>query len=289
MDSGMNLLTRLFRKSGSPILETPLPDTASLRQYVLGFCSQSAEARSYCETHLGRLVRTLELTPKGGEQDAILEMGAYMQITPALRTKLGYGEVRGSYLGALGQVDRKTVVSAEGEEFSCLIDLFNAETDVYPYPDEAFATVVCCELIEHLSEDPMHLMSEVNRILRPGGHMVLSTPNLSALRSISAVLGGYHPGLFAQYTARVGGNRSDPRHAREYVPREIAQLLEAAGFTVEQLETGPYGAARPKEHDWVLPILQQRGLSTELREDTIHAVGRKTGPVRERYPGWLYV
>jgi hypothetical protein len=29
-------------------------------------------------------------------------------------------------------------------------------------------------------------------------------------------------------------------------------------------------------------------LSTDLRGDGIYAVGRKTGPVKERYPGWLY-
>ena len=34
--------------------------------------------------------------------DRILEMGAYLQITPALRSKLGYGEVRGCYYGARG-------------------------------------------------------------------------------------------------------------------------------------------------------------------------------------------
>src|SRR5262249_22275212 len=97
------------------------------------------------------------------------------------------------------------------------------------------------------------------------------------------------PGLFSQYTARMGGNRSDPRHAREYTPREIHQLMEAAGFSVQHLETGPYPAKRPDEHDWVLPILRAQGQSTELRDDTIHAVGRKERAVQERYPNWLYV
>ena len=50
---------------------------------------------------------------------------------------------------------------------------------MFPYPDAHFATVICGELIEHLFEDPMHLMSEVNRILKPGGHLVLTTPNIA--------------------------------------------------------------------------------------------------------------
>ena len=36
-------------------------------------------------------MRTLEMTPAGDPAESILEMGAYMQITPALKFKLGYG------------------------------------------------------------------------------------------------------------------------------------------------------------------------------------------------------
>ena len=137
--------------------------------------------------------------------ERILEMGAYLQITPALRTKLGYGEVRGCYYGKLGRSDHRTVTSADGETFECEIDLFDAEKDVFPYPDAHFATVLCCELIEHLFEDPMHLMSEINRILKPGGHLVLTTPNIAALRGIAAILQGYHPGFFHAYIRPADG------------------------------------------------------------------------------------
>ena len=153
----------------------------------------------YLDTHETRLVKTLEITPPGGPDDRVLEMGAYLQITPALKTKLGYGEVRGCYYGKLGRTDHRTVISAEGETFECDIDLFDAEKDRFPYPDEYFSTVLCCELIEHLFEDPMHMMSEINRILKPGGHLVLTTPNIASLRGIAAILQGYHPGLFQSY------------------------------------------------------------------------------------------
>ena len=35
-------------------------------------------------------------------------------------------------------------------------------------------------------------------------------------------------------------------------------------------------------------LLERYELSQDLRGDGIYAVGRKTGPVRERYPAWLY-
>ncbi len=120
----------------------------------------------------------------------------------------------------------RSAVSETGEKFSCTVELFNAESDPFPYPDDYFDTVLCCELIEHLPADPMHLMREINRILKPGGHLVLTTPNAASLRAISAILQGYHPGFFPAYIKpKRPGEEVDPRHAREYAPREIAQLL----------------------------------------------------------------
>lgn len=262
--------------------------TSELAEYILEFCSGSAESRQYAEFHLGRFVRSVEITPRGAASDRILEMGAYLQITPALKTKLGYGELRGCYLGSLGESHQKTVTSAKGESFSCWIDLFNAERDRYPYPDGHFTTVVCCELLEHLADDPMHMMSEANRILRFGGHLVLSTPNACALRAVAAVMEGKHPGFNSYYTVRKGGNQVEPRHAREYTPRELGKLFRSAGFTVELLETGPYGLQRPADYDRTVEVLRSGGFSTELRDEVIHVVGEKVGAVGERFPDWLY-
>jgi glycosyltransferase involved in cell wall biosynthesis/SAM-dependent methyltransferase len=246
------------------------------------------ESRKYFETHQTRFARTLEITPRGCSCDRILEMGAYMQITPALHTRLGYGEVRGCYYGPPGRVDHKTVTSSAGETFSCEIDHFDAEKDPFPYPDGHFSTVLCCELIEHLFADPMHLMSEVNRILKPGGHFVITTPNIAALRGIAAILQGYHPGFFHAYIKPAASGEVDARHNREYTPREVHQLLEVSGFAVTLLETGEFRDEPHPEFAWVTHLLKNYGLETDLRGDGIYAVGRKTGPVLERYPGWLY-
>jgi len=266
-------------KEGAPAEE--------LAPYLHGW-AQDEEQRWYLNTHETRLVKTLSITPPGGPCDRVLEMGAYLQITPALRTKLGYGEVRGCYYGELGCRDHRTVVSTEGEPFECDIDLFDAEKDPFPYPGEYFSTVLCGELIEHLFEDPMHLMSEVNRILKPGGHLVLTTPNIASLRGIAAILNGYHPGLFHSYIKPAESGHVDPRHNREYTPREIHQLIENSGFEVTLLETGGFRDAPHPEYGWVLHLLDRYELDTSLRGDGIFAVGRKTGAVRVRYPEWLY-
>jgi SAM-dependent methyltransferase len=180
------------------------------------------------------------------------------------------------------------VVSSEGERFACDIDLFNAEKDPFPYAGEYFSTVLCCELIEHLFHDPMHLMSEVNRILKPGGHLVLTTPNVAAMRGISAILQGFHPGFFHAYMRPAADGETDARHNREYTPREIHWLLENSGFSIVRLETGPFRDEPSPEYAWVTHLLERYNLDPSMRGEGIFAVGRKTGPVGERYPTWLY-
>jgi glycosyltransferase involved in cell wall biosynthesis/SAM-dependent methyltransferase len=271
-----------------PLSEPIPPEAVPDDGYIRGWTAPDAEARTYVEAHLTRLEKTLAIIPKGGPGDRILEMGAYLQLTPSLRTRLGYGEVRGCYYGPAGRVERKTVSSEGGEVFECELDLFDAERDPFPYPDGHFSTVLCCELLEHLAVDPMHMMTEINRILKPGGHLVLTTPNLASLRSLSAILLGYHPGLFSVYLRPSGGEPKEARHHREYTPIEIHLLLTGAGFDVSRLETGPFRETPTPELAWVTDLLDRYRLPASLRGDGIYAVGRKSQPVQNRYPSWLY-
>jgi glycosyltransferase involved in cell wall biosynthesis/SAM-dependent methyltransferase len=256
-------------------------------EYIESWVPSEDGSRDYVEVHLSRLERTLAITPEGGPEDRILEMGAYLQITPALKTRLGYGEVRGCYFGTAGGTLQREVTSESGETFECAVDLFDAEKDPFPYSDGSFSTVLCCELLEHLTADPLHMMAEINRILKPGGHLVLTTPNLASLRALAGILQGFHPQLFSAYI-RPRNGVVDARHAREYTPIELRKLLEGSGFEVTLLETGPFREEPKPEFAWVEHLLTRYLLSTELRGEGIYAVGRKTGLVRERYPGWLY-
>ncbi len=106
----------------------------------------------------------------------------------------------------------------------------------------------------------------MNRILRDGGHFVLTTPNVAALRGVSAILQGYHRDFFTPTSGpRRTRARVDARHNREYTPREIHKLLETSGFAVERLETGEFRDEPHPEFGWVVHLLERYRLETDLR------------------------
>lgn len=243
---------------------------------------------NYVDSHLTRLVQTVQYTPQGTADDHILEMGAYMHITPVLKYQSGYGTVRGCYYGPAGTTESKKITSRDQRIFECEIDLFDAEKDRFPYDDESFQTVLCCELVEHLPSDPMHMMSEINRILKPNGHLVLTTPNISSLRALHAILHGYHPGFFPAYLKPSALEKGDSRHNREYTAREAYLLLHYSGFEITLLDTGAFKEEHRTDLLQTEIFLKNNGVDLTLRGDGIYIVGKKVSPVRERYPDWLY-
>ena len=44
-----------------------------------------------------------------------------------------------------------------------------------PFPEDSFDTVTSTEVLEHVP-DPLRAMREMRRVLKPGGHLILSTP-----------------------------------------------------------------------------------------------------------------
>ena len=55
-------------------------------------------------------------------------------------------------------------------------------TDVFPYPDNMFDIAIAIEVSEHIL-DHESFFSESKRILRPGGKLYISTPNILSMKS----------------------------------------------------------------------------------------------------------
>jgi len=84
-----------------------------------------------------------------------------------------------------------------------------------PFPDRTFDLLTCFDVLYHRDvSDDQWALREMARVLRPGGHVVISDSALSMLRS---------------------GHDEAMHGARRYTTGELRAKLLAAGFTVERL------------------------------------------------------
>lgn len=65
--------------------------------------------------------------------------------------------------------------------------LFQADAQNLPCKNDAFTRIICSEVLEHLI-DPSAALSEMSRILKTGGAVVISIPNESMINQIKSLL-----------------------------------------------------------------------------------------------------
>jgi SAM-dependent methyltransferase len=113
------------------------------------------------------------------------------------------------------------------------------ERQALPFPDERFDCVVCAEVFEHLRFDPLFVLSEINRVMAPGGRLLFTTPNLYAAQNILRFVAGRGLRDPVAAFAKIRG-LGHMGHVREYSTAEIRRFLAQANFTVTALDFEHY-------------------------------------------------
>lgn len=116
------------------------------------------------------------------------------------------------------------------------------------FADESFDYVVSFQVIEHIEQDA-EFVREVSRVLRPGGKLIVSTPN--APMSLTR----------------------NPWHVREYKADELEALLKVGFSSVERM--GVYGNERVMEYY----EQNRRGVERITRFDILD--------LQHRLPRWM--
>jgi 2-polyprenyl-3-methyl-5-hydroxy-6-metoxy-1,4-benzoquinol methylase len=243
--------------------------------------------REYVHEHIARFKLLFNSIPQAKSGATLLDIGGRANLLPPYFNRLGYRFVAVANKWESDLLDPEHIAQfISPENFRC--DYFDAESQPFPYADSSFETVVCSEVIEHLTHDPAHMVAEINRVLKIGGKFVLTTPNITSSAALYRMLSGVHPQTWSVYTGKDGD-----RHNREYTPREIGKLLEACGFGDLKIDTfslQPDPLRVKLISIWTsLPWLVKGRLDfCRNRGEYILAVSTKQGTVRERFPAWLY-
>jgi len=194
--------------------------------------STRGELRAYAEGDFERFLRTLDLFP-AGVSGRLLEVGANPYFTTLLlrRFRPGLELSFVNYFGPGASSGTQTLVFPGFDGTEETIDLpfenVNVEAEQLPYEAASFDYVIFCEVLEHMTNEPVAALLELKRVLKPGGTMVLTTPNAARLENVIAFIEGRN--MYDQYS----GYGPYGRHNREYTRHELHMLMEHCGFDVE--------------------------------------------------------
>lgn len=126
------------------------------------------------------------------------------------------------------------------------ITMLECDVENEPIPDasSSFRSVVFLEALEHMFNGVPFALSEMQRVLIPGGTLVISTPNLAQFRNRIKLLQGKSVNWPLDGAKRFFTKPVHLRHNREYTTKEVCFLLREAGLTPEKVWYGEYSPTR---------------------------------------------
>ncbi len=269
----------------------PVPEGTSLPELEKSFRSWSVNSEpvghldGYVDDSIWRFVHTWGMVRDRAGR--CLELGANPYFTTYLLDRYtGLDLTLANYYGRRGDTTDTVSFVPPGETDRVKVartsQMFNIEEDDFPFEAGSFDVVLFCEIVEHLLMDPLAVLRQVHRVLKPGGALVLTTPNVSRLDNVFEMINGDN--IYDPYS----GFGPYGRHNREYNRYELRRLLEFAGFEVEDSFSADGHAADPRRYpsyEDVAPLVRFRS------QDLGHYLFVRARPVRQprqHFPSFLY-
>jgi SAM-dependent methyltransferase len=110
-----------------------------------------------------------------------------------------------------------------------------------PFVNESFDLIVCLWVLEHL-QDPLATLREVRRVLRPGGHFIFVTPNLSNPVMLLNRIGKALPALQRRMVPRLYGRVEADTFRVQYranTAGAIRTVAASVGLRIDDLRAVP--------------------------------------------------
>jgi SAM-dependent methyltransferase len=254
---------------------------------------RTAMSDEFAELYLSQVVERIRATiahiPPAKGDELLVDIGCYGPVLGLLHTLLGYKR-----LGAVAKYDwgpcDSVVLPGWAKERGIDLSVWFGDVERRPLPwaDQEAHVVLMLEVLEHFAVDPMFALAEANRILKPGGTLVLSTPNAASENALLRLIAGKNPHIGLEYN----GLNSD-RHNRLYDTDELNELLKCAGFSHVEVTTVADGTrirlGYRSDISRLCARFFRRRTAAKQNGDILLACGVKKSPPAERYPDFLYV
>jgi len=233
--------------------------------------------------------QVLRFVPNPRERGKALELGSPpFHITLMLQRFRNYDlSLTGFAADGRPEIEQTLESPEYGETYTFRCTCFDAEKERFPYDDNTFDLVTWCEVIEHLTENPVHTLAEIHRVLKPGGALVLSTPNASRADSIANFLAGRN--IYDPY--HLGAPLKGSRHSREYTYSELKELLEGCGYEIDRIQDidiYPAVGRNRRAFRWLMNSVIARLTSGHYRYHLFVRARKTSQPFRWNFPERLF-
>lgn len=104
-------------------------------------------------------------------------------------------------------------------------------TNTIPLKDEAADFIFALEIIEHLTS-PVHMLKEACRVLKKGGNIIITTPNVTRIGSVFKLLAGRSNCDRLMPVDYYNEDDEWRPHFHEYDMKELSSLLGRYGFEI---------------------------------------------------------
>ena len=245
------------------------------------------EMRAYGTHDFRRFVYTLGLVSR--LEGKCLELGANPYFTTMLlerftKLELSLANYFGPFPAGLHSQDVAYTNAPSGirntKTFS--YQHFNVESDLFPYADGEFDVVIFAEIIEHLLNDPCKVLREIKRVLKPGGTLVVTTPNVARLENVTRLISGEN--IYDPYS----GYGPYGRHNREYNRHELVTLIQFEGFDVTEMFTADVHENRAAVYAKLSYLKDKLEFRKNDLGQYLFLKATNTSRVSEKVPSWLY-
>jgi 2-polyprenyl-3-methyl-5-hydroxy-6-metoxy-1,4-benzoquinol methylase len=184
----------------------------------------------------------------------LIELGAAPGVQSIALARCGYhvtaidlGEAPdtwGDELEGIAAHNEKGSMESAFERAGVDLILWDLERVPFPLADESFDIILLTEVLEHLRDYPLRTLIEARRILKPGGILLLTTPNAASLQNrVRLALGHTVHTPLRDWMFGL----PHARHAREYTTTELRELTGAAGLEVVSVESRHFHIASGRQ------------------------------------------
>lgn len=170
--------------------------------------------------------------------------------SPSVMAELGFEDpAQSAYIASLlpkteyhlVDIDRERVQLAQNKGFSA--EVCDLGTQRLSFKSDSLDLIYMAEVIEHIYNTD-HALKEIFRVLKTGGHLILTTPNLSAWYNRVLLFVGIQPigtevsteFIFGRKFRSLGQNNRPVGHIRVFTKWSLIDFLTYHGFKILSIE-----------------------------------------------------